>query len=196
MKGSTRRCSQCRAKVPAENALIGNLKAFCCYTCLRQYAASKSGQKAVERAYKREEVDNKRARREKLKTKSERLKDAQNAFNTYVRLRDCNKPCISCGSFSEQKVGGTRDCGHYLSRGAHSQHRYRLDNTASQCVKCNRYLSGNVANFRLGLIRRWGKDAIEELECDNEPRKFDDDYLDRLKSVFSRKAKLYRRLFR
>lgn len=196
MKSVTRRCSNCRIKVSTEKAIIGALKAFCSYECLSIYAKSERGQKAVQKAVQSEYKKDKQARKEKLKTRSDRIREAQTAFNRYVRLRDVNKPCISCGSMPEQKVGGTRDCGHYLSRGAHSQHRFRLDNVASQCVKCNRYLSGAPSHFRLGLIERWGEDRITVLECDRYPRKFSEAYLIRLKDIFNRKANLYQRKFR
>lgn len=196
MKSVTRRCTTCRQKVSTEKAIIGALKAFCSYECLSIYTKSERGQKAVQKAVQSEYKTTRQVRKEKLKTRSDRIREAQTAFNRYVRLRDVNKPCISCGSMPEQKVGGTRDCGHYLSRGAHSQHRFRLDNVASQCVKCNRYLSGNVAHFRLGLIERWGEDRITLLECDNYPRKFSEAYLIRLKDIFNRKANLYQRKFR
>lgn len=196
MKSVTRRCSTCRQKVSTEKAIVGALKAFCSFECLSIYTKSQSGQKAVQASVKREKRSAIESRKEKLKTRSDRLKEAQVAFNRYVRLRDQNKPCISCGSFSEQKVGGTRDCGHYLSRGARPHLRFRLDNTASQCVKCNRYLSGAPADFRLGLIKRWGEDQIVSLESDNAVRKHSEDYLIRLKDIFNRRANLYSKLFR
>ena len=196
MQNKTRRCSSCRKKVDSQDALYGSLKAFCSYQCLRSYMDSESGQKAVQRSQHVSEVKEKKERKEKLKTRSDRVKEAQVAFNRYVRLRDQNKPCISCGSFSEQKVGGTRDCGHYLSRGARPQHRFNLMNTASQCVKCNRYLSGVPADFRLGLVSRWGENRIVAMENDNAVRRYSEEYLIRLKSVFNRRANLYQRKFR
>ena len=193
MKPTNRRCSSCKKKVPAGEALTSSLRAFCSYTCLTAYAKSDKGQKAVQTAKKRELKD----RKEKLLTRSDYLKMAQAAFNKYVRIRDEHKPCISCGSqATENKVGGVRDCGHYLSRGSHPEARFRfgLDNTASQCVHCNRYLSGNVANFRIDLIARWGIDRVERLESNLPSSRMDIDYLKRVKMIFSKKALLLAKL--
>ena len=189
IKSTSRRCSTCRKKVDTGEAIISHLKAFCSYPCLQSYIQSKSGQKAVRTAQAKDIKEKK----EKLKTRSDYNKEAQQAFNKYVRLRDEKSPCISCGSIlreEDQKVGGVRDCGHYLSRGAHPQHRFNLCNTASQCVRCNRYLSGNVANFRIGMIQRWGVERMEAIESDHAPRKFTIDYLIRIKKIFSKRARI------
>lgn len=192
MQATNRKCTTCRKKVPAEEALVSSLRAFCSYECLRSFTNSKKGQEVVQKAKKQDL----RERKESIKTLPTRIKEAQVAFNRYVRIRDENKPCISCGSEPvQQRVGGMRDCGHYLSRGAHGNRvRYRLDNTASQCVHCNRYLSGNVANFRLGLIDRWGIDRITALENDRKVVKFSEAYLIRIKDIFNRRANLYTKL--
>ena len=160
--------------------------------CLREYASSNAGQKAVQKAKRAEHIE----RKQSLKTRSDYVKEAQTAFNRYVRIRDAKRGCISCGSMPEQKLGGTMDCGHYRSRGSAPHLKFDLRNTAGQCVKCNRYQSGAVTDFRIGLIRRWDIDRIEDLEADNCSRKFTEDYLKRIKSVFNKRANLYQRLFR
>ena len=152
---------------------------------------SKRGQDVV-RASQRKEIKEKK---EKLKTKRDYIKEAQVAFNAYVRFRDEKRPCISCGSIlrqEEQKQGGLRDCGHYLSRGAYpdARHRFGLDNTASQCVKCNRYLGGNVAKFRLGMIERWGLDRVERIESDLPSSRMTIDYLQRLTKIFRKRLRI------
>ena len=193
MKSTNRRCAECKKKVDSSEALYGGLKAFCCYECLRKFIDSERGQKAV-RSVKRQDL---KERKEKLKTRRDYLKEAQAAFNRYVRIRDEERPCISCGSLlQEQKQGGVRDCGHMLSRGAYpdARHRFGLDNTASQCVKCNRFLSGNVANFRKGMIARWGVHRIEAMETCTASSRMTTEYLKRVKSIFTRRANLYERL--
>lgn len=193
MKSTNRRCAECKKKVDSSDALYGGLKAFCCYECLRKFIDSERGQKAV-RSVKRQDL---KERKEKLKTRRDFLKEAQAAFNRYVRIRDEERPCISCGSLlQEQKQGGVRDCGHMLSRGAYpdARHRFGLDNTASQCVKCNRFLSGNVANFRKGMIARWGVHRIEAMETCTASSRMTTEYLKRVKSIFTKRANLYERL--
>lgn len=130
-----------------------------------------------------------RARRIALKTKSEWRPEAQDAFNRYVRLRDEGKPCISCGRTPEQKLGGSMDCGHYRTRGAAAHLAFNLHNTAAQCVYCNRDRAGAQKAFEQGLIQRIGPEKVDVLNNNNCIRKFDIPYLQRIKSIFTRKAR-------
>lgn len=107
-----------------------------------------------------------RERRQRLKTRSEWLKEAQAEFNRYIRLRDANKPCISCGRFH----AGKYDAGHYRSVGACSALRFDEANCHRQCVPCNQHKSGNVVEYRINLIRRIGAEEVERLETTNPLR--------------------------
>lgn len=129
-----------------------------------------------EQAERKKRSDQRKAdrdRREKLKTLSDYIREAQIAVNSFVRLRDKQRGCISCGAASEDgRVGGGMDAGHYRSRGAAPHLRFDLRNIHSQCKRCNRYLSGNAAAYRVGLVERIGIGQVEALEADNEPRKW------------------------
>ena len=172
-----------------------------CKVCGEKFVKQRIGQKtcsvkcAIEYARKDTEKKAKAAARldrkvtkEKLKTRQDWIREAQAAFNKYVRIRDHGLPCISCGSMPDQKYGGTMDCSHYRSVGAAPHLRFNLHNVAAGCVKCNRYLSGNVVELRRGLIKRIGINKVEELESNNKIAKFDIQYLERIKKIFSRKA--------
>ena len=52
--------------------------------------------------------------KEKLKTRNEWLKEAQIAFNAFIRIRDIELPCISCGRHHT----GQYHAGHYRSVGS------------------------------------------------------------------------------
>ena len=128
--------------------------------------------------------------RESIKTRSEWLREAQNAFNAFIRERDKNKSCISCGAHLQAGVvGGGFDAGHYRSVGASPNLRFNEHNVHGQCKKCNRYLAGNVANFRIGLCNRYGTDYVENLESDNEPKKYTVEELKDIKSLYKSKLK-------
>jgi hypothetical protein len=88
----------------------------------------------------------------------------------------------------EQKYGGTMDCSHYRSTGAAPHLRFNLHNAAAGCVKCNRHLSGNVVELRKGLIARIGSEKVEAIENNNKIRRFDIEYLKRIKEIFTKKA--------
>ena len=189
----TRRCSLCRKKVEAESAVIGSLKAFCSMEHLIEFSRSDAAQQIRRKAHKKEARDAKAT----LKTRSDRVKEAQAAFNRYIRARDRGKPCICCGrSQGDIKHGGSVDAGHYRSRGSAPGLKFNLFNCHSQLAYCNRYLSGNVVGYRAGLIERIGLDRVERLERDNSPRRFDAEYLDRVKRIFTKRAKFYERKFR
>lgn len=138
-----------------------------------------------------------RARRQKMresfKTKYQWDKEAQSAFNRYIRIRDDGKECVSCGNpligKNNYLTGSAIDASHYRSRGAASHLKFNVFNVHSACTRCNRQLSGNAVEYRIRLIERIGLERVERLESDNEPRRFDIPYLQRIKSIFTRKAR-------
>lgn len=141
------------------------------------------------------ERDDLKHRREKLKTASQWNKEAQVAFNRFIFWRDYGKPCIACGKPLNYGVrGGAVDASHYRSRGSASHLRFNTFNIAAGCVRCNRELSGNLIPFRINLIARYGVERVERIEHDNTPRKFDIPYLQRVKAIFTRRARHYEKL--
>jgi hypothetical protein len=129
-------------------------------------------------------------RREKLKSRSDWLKEAQTAFNAYVRQRDINQLCICCGKpLTHDSVGGGYDCGHYRSVGSAPHLRFHEDNAHAQTKQCNRYGAGRAVDYRIGLIARIGLQAVEALECDTSTKKYTIDELRAIKSLYSAKLK-------
>jgi hypothetical protein len=150
----------------------------------------------VKETKQKEQRKSDKVRKEKLKTAGEYVKEAQAAVNRYIRARDYGKPCISCGSTpnNDGLIRGQRvDAGHFRSRGSASNLRFNLLNIHKQCTKCNRFLSGNVVEYRINLIDKIGLDRVEKLECDNTPRKFSIEYLKRVKRIFNKRARFYER---
>ena len=189
MKSANRRCSNCRKKCPADEAIVSHLRAFCSFDCLKAFTANNKPK--LERKIKAEKRQELTRRKEKLKTRSDYIKEAQQAFNEYVRFRDANLPCISCNRWNGGDMyGGNWDCGHYRSIGSAPHLRFNLWNAHKQCVKCNRYRSGNANDYRIELIKRIGLDKVERLEADNNPRKFTVEYLQRVKRIFAKRARL------
>ena len=85
------------------------------------------------------------------------LKKTQEVFNRFIRERDADKGCISCGAEVQQ-------AGHYFSQGHHSALRFNEFNTNGQCIRCNCFLHGNLINYRSGLIKRYGEQKVMLLE--------------------------------
>jgi len=155
----------------------------CCFECevaLGIIAAGKS--KA-----KREKDDRKDTREKlaKLKTLVQWLKEAQAAFNAFIRERDRDEPCISCGRYHQ----GSYDAGHYRSVGAARQLRFNEDNCFKQCVPCNQFKSGNAIEYRIRLIERIGAARVEALECNNEVAKYTIEDAKRIKAAYVLKLK-------
>jgi hypothetical protein len=114
----------------------------------------------VKAAKEKAERKETRRRREKLKTRAQWQKEAQQAFNAYIRERDSGKPCVSCGRHHE----GQWHAGHYLSTGARPELRFDEANCHKQCQPCNTHLSGNIVRYRAQLIHRIGAAELERLE--------------------------------
>lgn len=189
-----RKCANCKQRFePNENSIINGIQFFHNNECRVNYGianAAKLANKAVENRVKAQKKKDK-VRKEQLKTAGDYIKEAQVAVNRYIRARDYGKPCISCGVPHSIGYGGKFDCGHYRSRGSASHLRFNLLNMAGQCVTCNRYNSGNVVEYRKGLINKLGLERVERLEHDNEPRKFSIEYLQRVKKIFCKRARWY-----
>lgn len=82
----------------------------------------------------------------------------QRVFNQFIRLRDKSRPCISCGSWNDLQAG------HYFPAGHYSWLRFDETNVNHQCKRCNYFLSGNQAQYRVGLLTRYGQKTVENLE--------------------------------
>lgn len=155
------KCKQCRK--PASNRF--GLHTFCDTECAYQFAIAAKEKAAAKK--KKEFNAETRRRKVALKSRSDWLKEAQTVFNKYIRLRDAELPCVSCGRFHE----GQWHAGHYLSVGAHPELRFNELQVWKQCMPCNAHLSGNQVNYRIELIKRIGLDKVEWLEGKHEPLK-------------------------
>lgn len=85
------------------------------------------------------------------------LKKAQDTFNAFIRARDANKGCISCGKPVEH-------AGHFFSEGHFPALRFNEVNVNGQCCRCNRHLHGNLIFYRSGLVKRYGEQKVLMLE--------------------------------
>lgn len=125
-----------------------------------------------------------------LKTKRDYIKEAQIAFNAYIRARDAKENCISCGVvLTLEAVGGGYDCGHWRSVGSAPHLRFHEDNAHGQCKKCNRYDSGRAVDYRVGLIARIGLSRVESLEANQTLQRWTIDDLRAIRDHYRAKLK-------
>ncbi|MFL6615985.1 MAG: recombination protein NinG [Pantoea agglomerans] len=167
------------------------------YKCAMEFNRQVDERNAAREMRKQERLqrDDLRQRRERLKGKSEWNREAQAAVNKFIFWRDYGDPCIACGKPLNYGVrGGAVDASHYRSRGAAPWLRFNVFNNNAGCVHCNRDLSGNLIPYRINLIEKFGLHMVERIEHDNTVRKFDIEYLKRVKSIFTRRARHYEKL--
>lgn len=177
------RCPQCKARLEPGQRIHPE--------CISDYASAQAekarrteAKKA--RAAARVERASIRARKEAIKTLADLKREAQAALNRWiVRVRDADKPCISCG----RHHAGQYHAGHYMSRGAAPQHALNPTNIHKQCAPCNTHLHGNLISYRVRLIELIGLDAVERLESDNAPRKWTRDELIAARDEYREKLK-------
>ena len=189
-KPKRKRCKECNKLFEP----LRQMQPCCSPSCAIKYVKDKEHRKKViQEAQKADRKENKAKLRHLGKSdRSKALRAAQKAFNAYVRKRDEKLNCISCGNklkvFAGVK-GQLFDCGHYRSTGSAPHLRFNEDNAHAQCVRCNRYLSGNVERYRDGLKFRIGQKKLEDLECNNEVVKFSVDELWSIEKKYKAKLK-------
>lgn len=159
-KLKTKKCKNCGAEFTPFNSM----QKACNQTCALELAVKEREKKEAKQ--KSEEVKRVKQKLKQLsmKDKPKALREAQKAFNAYIRERDRGLPCISCGRSTGCKI----NAGHYLSVKSHPELRFDEKNVHLQCEHCNCYLSGNQVNYRKGLIERFGESIVDYLESDHE----------------------------
>jgi len=87
-------------------------------------------------------------------------------FSTYIRKRDSDDgygQCISCGKYCAYDAQW--HAGHYYTKGSSfASMVFDERNVNGQCCHCNTYLEGNKQGYTLGLIKKYGKNILEDLE--------------------------------
>jgi len=110
-----------------------------------------------------------REAKERVKTKGQYMREAQTAFNAWVRARDAGLPCISCGTTADVQYAA----GHFKPSGSNPALRYEPLNVHLQCNRnCNMAKSGNLGPYRAELIKRIGIEKVEWLEGPHEPKRY------------------------
>lgn len=154
-----KKCKQCGIKFIPQNTL----QSVCSLACAVEF-----NQRYFKAKRDRDWKEKKKELKEKTKTHSQWLNELQVVFNTYIRARDKNKGCISCG----KPLTGKFDAGHYLSVGAYPGRRFDEDNVHGQCVECNQHKHGNHVEYGIRLRARISEIAFDTLmSMRNEPDK-------------------------
>lgn len=154
---------------------------------LRTKEKVKAEAKRIRAQHEAERADHQRLAEKKRQVKplSYFIKQAQQAFNEFIRYRDRHLPCISCGRHHE----GQYHAGHFRTTGANPELRFNEDNCHRQCAPCNNHLSGNLIAYRPALIAKIGQVRFDALMGPHElPKWKREDYI-RIRDEYRTKLK-------
>lgn len=167
-----KRCASCRCEFQPSRPM----QKVCGLECAQAIAKKK-----------REKVENvaDRQKRDSLKSRAQWMKEAQAAFNAFIRARDANLPCISCNRHHD----GQWHAGHYLSTGARPELRFDESNVHKQCQPCNTHLHGNLILYRVWLIKRIGYESVARLEGPHEQKHYGIEDLKAIKADYAAKLR-------
>ena len=178
-----RKCKWC--KEPTTNKI--GMRILCSIDCAVLY-----GKAEVERKQLRQKAEIRKnekkavkAAKERIKPLSKWLQEAQTEFNKFIRLRDAEKPCISCGCTEAVQW----HAGHYRTTKAAGQHRFNEDNCHRQCSQDNLYHSGRIHDYRIRLVERIGEIRVSLLENDNRIHRWTVEELAAIKKEYAAKCR-------
>lgn len=193
------RCPHCKGKLEPGQRIHQE--------CIAPWAEAQAAKKEREEAKKARmaaKVDRAETRRRlrEMRPLRDFIKEAQQAFNEWVRCRDEGLPCISCGQLNPVALGpgGVWDAGHFLSRGAHPEKRFLEDNCHRQCKVCNAGSAKNPAKaltvqkqYEEGLMSRIGPERLEAVKAPMPVHKWTREELIAIKEKYRNKTKELRK---
>ena len=136
---------------------------------------------------KDEEKASDRARKEKLKPRSELTAECRVIAQKIARIRDRHDGCISC--HMGPNYDGQWHGSHFRPAGNHSAVELHLWNIHKSCAQCNLHKGGNIAGYRPRLIEKIGIQRVEWLESQNQVTKRPEAYLLRFKAVMGKRCR-------
>ena len=181
-KGKTpkpRTCPICSTKYTPRSSLQ---KVCHNYKCAIAFNKQRDAENAAREQRKRDKEARAKWRERKAEVKPlKHWEDlTQRVVNDYIRERDRDLPCISCGTWTTVQW----EAGHFRSRGKASHLRYHEDNIHAQCHQCNVHLSGNQQQYRINLIAKIGAERVEALENNNTPHRYTREELDAIRKRY------------
>ena len=173
------RKKKCRnAACKAEFVPARSMQVVCSPQCGLAVAKTKreKDRKSIDQRERREI----RVAKERIKPKADHMREAQQAFNEFIRLRDKDLPCVSCGRHHQ----GQWHAGHYRTVGANPELRFEPLNVHKQCAPCNNHKSGDIVNYRITLVQRISLERVEWLEGPHEPKRYTIEELKTMKADY------------
>lgn len=120
--------------------------------------------------------------KKKLKNIKALKKEAWRLISIHVRSSKANfqgyTECFTCHRMFDWR---SMDCSHFY----HNKLDYCEDNLRPCCVRCNRYLHGNLGEYALRLVHDLGSERVAELKIE-ATRKGNDYSREELNEIISR----------
>ncbi len=153
---------------------------------LRKAATIECSLKLARAAREKKERKELLADRARIKTRAQWAKEAQQAVNAYIRERDRLNGCISCGTHKDVQYAA----GHFRTIGACPSLRFEPLNIHLQCNRyCNMAKSGNLLEYRIGLLAKIGPEKLAWLEGPHDAKQYTIDDLMGIKTLFTKMRK-------
>jgi len=177
---SKKKCPNCKKYNYDSDSIKINISYFCDIECATKYAYKNKdkGAKIKHTAQKKELKGN---------DKVFRAKQAQAAFNAFIRERDKMSGCISCDK--DNSWHGQWHAGHYKTTKARPDIRFNEDNCHKQCSVCNNHLSGNIGEYTPKLIEKIGQQRFLALSL-NKIKRYTCDELKEIELIYKKKLKV------
>jgi len=97
---------------------------------------------------------------------------ARKIFQKWIRERDKNEGCISCGKTEIELGKNMYDAGHFYSAERFSGLIFHEMNVHKQCKQCNgTNMHGNLAEYRKGLVAKFGDAYVNHLDEISNPNR-------------------------
>lgn len=97
----------------------------------------------------------------KTKSLAKLKNELQLVFNEYIRKRDANEPCISCGINKPVKQAG-----HFYPVKGYDGLRFHEHNVNGECAGCNCFDEGHLIGYSENLPNKIGQDNFEALKVE------------------------------
>lgn len=147
------RCKNCKDYFLTESMLVSPSGKFHSEDCRVSWALAnlEKGRKKIQQKEKKDD-----ALRKKVFYASD-LKTRKAAAilhcHNYIRERDKNKGCITCGS---SLINVKFDAGHFM-KSTHSYTKFMEKNIHGQCVHCNQHNGGEELKYYQSMVLKYGE---------------------------------------
>jgi hypothetical protein len=175
-KMKQKKCKQCFNMFQPDRPMMST----CSYVCAIEYAKAQK--------IKRDGTDKRKALKAFNDSDKNVLKrKAIQVFNAYIRARDKDKPCVSCGVIVKENMA---HASHFKPANTYSYLRFDESNVHKSCSKCNVFLSGNLDQYRIRIIDRIGQKELDRLDEPNQTKNWTIEELKSIIETYKHKIKM------